>query len=400
MDRPRLRRTDRIELERGKDSLVVLRDPLGLCEPLAIDAAYAPILDLLDGKHTVAQVRQSLFMRGRLDVLEDEVQDLVEDLSEHGLLDDDAFRALWVRAHDAFAASEIRPPRLAGLLYPEDAPSLRRALAQAIPSGRDRFCHGSDLLGLVCPHAPAELAAPVLNATLFDLPPPDEIEHVIIVGTDHGPGLLPFAITSKRYRTPLGEVPAAVDLAAALERRVPWVRQEEVRHRGGPSIELAMVLLLYLYGESCPPVLPVLCGRTALASADLGPVELFIAALQALCDGRPVLLWTSAELAHAGPAYGHPQMHDADIDSVSARDRDCIHALLEGSPDRFVRRCLDEHEQGRPSGAAAMAVASQLLPVGYRTKLAAYELVPSPGAQQGRMGLVGLRFYPPAEDTT
>jgi len=248
---------------------------------------------------------------------------------------------------------------------------------------------------VVCPHSPPEIAAAVLDATLCDLPPPDEIEHVIIVGTDHGPGLLPYAVTSKRYRTPLGEVPAATDLAEALERRVPWVRQEEVRHRGGASIELAMVLLLYLYGSSCPPVLPVLCGRTALAAADLGAADLFIAALQALCDDRPVLLWTSAELAHAGPAYGYPPLGEQTIDSVIGRDRGCIDALVEGNPDRLVRRCLAEHEQGRPSGAAAMATAAQLLPVGHRSELAAYELVSSPGSQQGMMGLLGLRFYSP-----
>jgi AmmeMemoRadiSam system protein B len=395
MDRPRLRRLDRIDLKRGNENLVVLRDPLGLCEPLAIDAAYAPILDLLDGKHTLAQIRQSLLFSGRLDLLEEEILDLAEDLSQHGLLEDDAFRELWARAHEAFAASEIRPPRVAGLLYPEDAPSLRLALAQAIPTGRERFRRGSNLLGLICPHSPPELAAPVLDATLFDLPPPEEIEHVIVLGTDHGPGLLPYAVTSKRYRTPLGEVPAARDLAEALERRVPWVRQEEVRHRGGPSIELAMVLLLHLFGSSCPPVLPVLCGRTALASADLGAAELFIAALQALCDERPVLLWTSAELAHAGPAYGHPPIGEQGVDSVSARDRGCIDALAEGSPERLVRRCLADHEQGRPSGAAAMATVAQLLPVGHRSELAAYELVPSPGSQQGMMGLVGMRFYSP-----
>lgn len=399
MDRPRLRRLDRIELERGKERLVVLRDPLGLCEPLAIDADYASILDLLDGEHTLAQVRQSLLLSGRLDLLEEEVLDLTEDLRQHGLLEDDVFRELWARAHEAFEASEIRPPRLAGLLYPEDAPSLRQTLAQAIPAGRDRFCQGSDLLGLVCPHAPPEIAASVLDATLFDLPPPDEIEHVVILGTDHGPGLLPYAVTSKRYRTPLGEVPVATDLAAALERRVPWIHQEEVRHRGGPSIELAMVLLLYLYGPSCPPVLPVLCGRTALASRDLGPAELFVAALQALCDGRKVLLWASAELAHAGPAYGHPPLGETDVEGVIARDRGCIDALVGGSPDRFVRHCLEDHAQGRPSGAAAMATVAELLPVGRRSELAAYELVPSPGSQQGMMGLVGLRFYAPDDET-
>jgi hypothetical protein len=42
-----------------------------------------------------------------------------------------------------------------------------------------------------------------------------------------------------------------------------------------------------------------------------------------------------------------------------------------------------------------MAAVAQLLPVGHRTEVAAYELVPSPGSQQGMMGLVGLRFYSP-----
>ncbi|MCA9687593.1 MAG: hypothetical protein KC457_35865, partial [Myxococcales bacterium] len=130
--------------KREGERLLVLRDPLELCDPFAIDADFTPVIDALDGQRTPAQIRQSLLMRGQLDIDLEELQDFIAELGEAGFLDDDSFRARWTAAHDAFSDLELRPARRAGLLYPDDPEDLARWLAPALPPSRDPGPKASD----------------------------------------------------------------------------------------------------------------------------------------------------------------------------------------------------------------------------------------------------------------
>src|SRR4028119_429916 len=106
MDRPKLRKLDRTVLRRGDEVLVVLRDPLGIAEPAAFPQEATQVLDMLDGQRTAAQVRQSLFLRGRLSLSVEEVHGLVAELSDAGFLDDDRFRGMWESDRRAFIAGD------------------------------------------------------------------------------------------------------------------------------------------------------------------------------------------------------------------------------------------------------------------------------------------------------
>ncbi|MCH9682722.1 MAG: AmmeMemoRadiSam system protein B, partial [Deltaproteobacteria bacterium] len=302
---------DRFAHQRGDEQLVVVRDPLGLAEPFALDADLAPVLDLLDGTRTIPQIRQSLLMTQNLRLEADTLGEFVDQLREQGLLDDEAFRERWAATHSDFLEATIRDPTLAGLVYPADPTALSGLLHEVLPASdaTPRTRTDSRVVGVLAPHGPLDRTGALLDETLQQLPPPESIEHVIILGTDHGPGLLPYALTDKPYATPAGTIPAADDLRSALERRVPWVLREQVRHREAMSLELAVIVLQHVYGSRCPPVLPVLCGSTALADpAQQEDRERFELALGGLCEDRPVLWWVSAELSHAGPAYGRPPL--------------------------------------------------------------------------------------------
>jgi AmmeMemoRadiSam system protein B len=208
-------------------------------------------------------------------------------------------------------ASEIRPPRFAGVLYPEEPDELRAAMLSAVArAGRPRQRRGSDVIGVLCPYQPLEgRAGALVEATLRGLPPAAEIDLIVLLGTDHHPGLLPFAITDKRYATPLAALPSDPALVAALERRLPWIRREELRHREGMSLELGALALGHIYGDACPPVLPVLCGQTALLTGDdEAKTDAFLATMEHVLEGKRVLWWISAELSHAGPAFGRPPL--------------------------------------------------------------------------------------------
>jgi AmmeMemoRadiSam system protein B len=397
LDRPKLRKVDRIRAVHDGEDVVVLRDPLGVAESFAVGAAYGKLLDLLDGTRTPAQVRQSLLLRDGLDVHAADLEGFVADLSDGGWLDDAAFRRRWEGLHAAFLAADPRPARFAGTLYPADPAELRRSFAAALGEV-DRVRAGSDVVGVLVPHGPPELCGSVVAATLTDLPAPRDLDLVVVFGTDHGPGLTPYVATGKGFATPLGTVRNATETFAALQRRVPWIDREEIRHRDALSIEAAVLYLQFAYGDACPPILPVLCGQTVLrgSSGPDGHAALFVAALEALCEDQRTLYFGSAELSHAGEAYGRPPLTPSIAEDVGARDRACLDDLCAARDEALASRCREAHEQGRPSGGAVMTTLAQLLPSSYRAEIAAYETRSVPGSAPGTVGLAGVRFRSPA----
>ncbi len=398
--RPRLRKTlERYPLTRDDEDWLVLRDPLGVSEPVALPSEAGPVLDLLDGQRTPAQIRQSLLMRGKLDVPTAEIEALVADLGDAGLLDDTRFRARWQARHEAFMAGPTRPPRFAGTLYPEDPRALRATLSRALPGRRDRLVERSELLAVICPYQPVSEISSLLDRTARQLPQAERLDAIVILGTDHGAGLTPYAATAKRYRSPLHEAPAADELLGELVEQVPWLTREEIRHRDGHSVELAVCLLHYLYGETCPPILPILCGATALGrdrGAEDLPRELdsFLAAMERALGRRRVLLWVSAELGHVGPAYGGPALPPDAAARLERRDRALIDSLLAGRSEQLLRRCRERDDiLGRASGSAALVTLARLLPLGYRAELVDYRTHTAPGGESGLAGLAGIRVY-------
>lgn len=406
-DKPRLRKVERMALQRGDEALLVLRDPTGLSEQVAFPQEASVILDALDGTRTVPQLRQSLAMRGIIDIELADLEAIVRDLASAGYLDDPAFRARWEAIHREFLVSPVRRPRWAGLLYPDDPAALGAALAAALPDPSARLVDGSDVLGVLLPHQPLPgmAAAPpdaavhaavgLGDEVLRGLPRARDIDLVVVLGTDYHPGLQPFVITDKRYATPRGELASDPALVRALDRRLPWIRREEIRHREALSVELAAAVLQHLYDGTCPPVLPVLCGPGAIDLDEGGPVESFLATMEHVLEDRRVLWWVTAELGHEGPAYGRPPLTKDRAAALMARDRACLAALADARPEQLERCCKDVPGLDPPSGTAALVTAARLFPVGYGTDLVTYAAGRPVGVDEGWIGLGGARFTRP-----
>jgi AmmeMemoRadiSam system protein B len=393
-------------MRRGDDSLLVLRDPLELCEPFAIDAIFEPVLDALDGQRTLAQVRQSLLMRGLVTVDLDDLDEFVAELGDAGLLDDDRFRELWAAAHDDFVEQEIREPRRAGLLYPDDPEQLREWLAPAVPEIGPRPRASAPAaaeqpgrwpqppIALCTPHQPPPSYAEALRRLLALLPEPEQYERVVILATDHSPGLLPFAACDKDIATPLGLVAADLATLAALDERLPWLLREQVRLRTCDPLEWTVLLLRALWGDRCPPVVALACGQTRLTSADgLAYARELVATLRELlleptCAGK-VLWWTAAELSHVGPAYGHAELPDPA--QVERDDRAMLDPLLKNQLPELARSLMDRPADQRPSGGAALVTLAELLPEGYRASLLDYTVLSAPGEAPGWIGCPLIR---------
>jgi AmmeMemoRadiSam system protein B len=387
MDRPKLRKVERIALRRGDATLLVLRDPLALAEPLALDAEYGPLLDLFDGTRTPGQMRQSLLFGPGLDVAASAIEALAAELGAAGWLDDDTFRARWADLHADFLGPAPRAPTLAGLLYPDDPVELAHALARALPRPARTAA-----TGLVAPHGPLELVSGVLGKTAIALDA-RELDFVVVLATDHAPGMLPYAITDKAYATPLGVAECEHSVVAALRRRLDWIDREQIRHRTATAIEWAVLYLQHVCGGEPPPIVPILCGATACGTSALDPrgIELALA-LESVIDGARAFVWASAELSHVGPAYGRPAVGDAELDAIEQRDRSVLDAFVRGRAQALFTAADELPGQGRPSGLPVLATLVELgaaIP-----RLCAYELARAPGPDPGRVGLAGLHLSP------
>ncbi len=396
MDRPKLRKLERHRLERDGEALLVLRDPLGVSEPVAFPEDAAPLLDLLSGERTPDQIRQTLLFRG-LDFDREQIDELLGDLGDAGLLDDANFRDRWRSMHTAFLAAPTRPARFAGLLYPADPTELAAHLEGLLGPAAARLEAGSSLTGIVIPHQPFERCADLLDRTLRGLPEATEIDCVVVLGTDHHPGLTPFTTTDKTFETPLGPIVSDQARVAALSRRIEWIRREEIRHREAMSIEVAAVVLRYLYGSKAPPILPILCGHSALLVGDAGAAAEEFQSLCADLSENPRVLWLAvAELGHCGPAYGRPPIERHTAELLAERDRGLLNALVRAQLHELQRRCLaDDMTLGTPSGAAVLMTLARLLAVGFSGQVSAYELLTAPGDDDGLLGIAGVRLHRP-----
>lgn len=402
-ERPKLRRLERFYLPGGEDEHVVLSDPLGIAPLEKLDRDFEIVLDALDGTKSIAQIRQSLSMMHGLSIPRQELDTFVAHLDTDGFLEGESFSRLQAAAVSAFDHNECRATSVAGTLYPDDPSALRTLLTSVLPDPASRIQHASRTRGVLVPHHDFQAAGSVLDPALRDLPNPEDVDLVVVLGTDHAPGMRAFAGTDKDYETPFGTVRTDFELADSLFDKVPWLVAESLRHRTAHSIEFACVLLRYLYEDRCPPMLPILCGRTLLGS-DTGyrARDELLAAIAALRGERRILWWASAELSHVGGAYGTTaseddsrllkiaRTHDARcLERIAANDRHALTRALERAPPTV-----------RPSGAAAIDTITHAFghDVGVEIGVdsSTYESValsfPHLPGLSGWAGLAGVRF--------
>ncbi|MEZ4453636.1 MAG: AmmeMemoRadiSam system protein B [Nannocystaceae bacterium] len=392
--RPKLRRVDRFPLDRDGEPHLVLHDPLGLSESVAVPALAGAVLDLLDGQRTPAQIRQSLLLRGKADLDLADVEALVDDLGEAGFLDDDRFRRRWADALAEFRACPARPTRFDDLVYPGDPAALREHLEEILGDPGSCIAAEDPVIGVVLPHQPYAAIGELLRATVRRLPRAEDVDLVVILGADHHPGLTPYAITDRPYATPFGVIEVDRPRVDALSQRLEWLRQEEIRHRSALSTELAAVLLRHVYGERTPPILPILCGPAALLAGDTtNAAEGFYAACERLFDGLRILWWTVAELHHGGPAYGRPPLPEDATSRLLAADQQVLGALVDVQARTLERRCLAEDPLlGAPSGGPALVTLTRLLPIGTRGELRHHRVLPAAGDAPGLTGVAGVHL--------
>ena len=187
---------------------------------MLVPQALVTLLTLCDGSRDVSALQIGMMLRTGVQLTPTIIRGVLSRLDEAMLLENGAFAAAHEKALRIFRDSPHRPPSHAGLVYPAAPERLSKAFRS--------YCEGAeeelgperpkgDLVGMLCPHVDYERGHETY-ARLWRRAAPmlDDIELVIIFGTDHSGGPGKITPTRQSYKTPLGVLPTDIGIVDRL----------------------------------------------------------------------------------------------------------------------------------------------------------------------------------------
>ena len=180
-------------------------------------------------------------------------------------------------------------------------------------------------MALVAPHAGLKYSGPVA-AHAYRLLRGRRFDVAVLVGPSHFVGFSGVAVARVAgFETPSGVVPVAGDLADALMRATPVVREHAAAHAREHSLEMQLPFLQHL--APATPIVPLVMGYqtddTARALAD---------GLTSVLRGRNALLVASTDLSHYHDAATALRLDAVVLDHVERFDADGLQRALDAEP--------------------------------------------------------------------
>lgn len=368
MPLPQIRPLEAYPVHVDGQRLVCLRDREGIIEePLLVSPRTFLVATLLDGTSEALDIQAAYARQTGGDLLFSwDLQRIVEDLDRHGLLRTDRFEARRREIEEAFRASPVRAAHHAGKAYPADAAALARDLDGYLATVEAAELDGLRPRGIVAPHIDFARGgwcyAWAYRALAATAP-----STVVILGVAHEGPNVPLTLTTKPYRTPLGDACVDADLAAFLEARVQGLLQHEIAHRAEHSIEFQVVFLQHVFRGRPPAIVPVLCSAfdspAGGSPRGIGMVEAFVRAVRdAIAAGAAMAIVVSVDFSHVGPRFGDDRPVDQALASeTSIGDRAALETVLRGDADAWWRAVMRDGNPRRIDGAAAIYLALRIL---------------------------------------
>lgn len=187
------------------------------------------------------------------------------------------------------AATEVRPPAVAGLFYSAEPQGLAREIYGYLEEARAAAVDAGALSkALIVPHAGYVYSAPIAARAYAGLAARrGQVRRVVLLGPTHRVPIKGVALpTARAFQTPLGAVP--VDREAATLRDLPQVHASDAVHALEHSIEVQLPFLQTVLGEF--ELVP-------LAVGDATPREVE-QVLERLWGGPETLVVVSSDLSH------------------------------------------------------------------------------------------------------
>ena len=247
--KPQLRDLSPQWIQRQDGVFLHLEDDLGIAQTaVQIPQNLTPILLLCDGTRTLESINGGLLLQG-ISIGQERISNLLEQLDDALLLENGKYAAEKNKAIQKYRHSEHRPMSFAGTIYPAAVSDLdlfiKESKARFEASDKAEQYQG-DIQGLLSPHIDFARG----YATYAELWKESEghledIEQVILLGTDHSGGLGSITPTMQNYQTPYSDLETDLTgiklLESAIVGKDPY--NEELHHIKEHSIELALTWL-------------------------------------------------------------------------------------------------------------------------------------------------------------
>ena len=219
----------------------------------------------------------------------------------------------------------VRRAAVAGSWYP-GRPEVLAAEVDRYLSAASGRPPAESVVGLVAPHAGLAYSGPVA-AWAYRAVQGGSYDVAVIVGPSHRAGFNGVAVYPRgAFDTPLGEVPIAEDVAAAILAATPVARADMAVHGAEHSLEMQLPFLRRVLPAT--PVVPIMMGYQ-LAETILALGEALAVALV----GRRALLIASSDLSHYLDARAAAAMDRQVVECVERFDADGLWRMLRAQPD-------------------------------------------------------------------
>ena len=398
--KPRLRHVEPRRVQYQGQPFIHLHDPLGIAErTILLPEGMAALLALADGTRDAAGLQASLLLRTGVHIPQEQILELIQGLDEACLLDNDTYEAAVAAALTRYREADSRTPSHAGAVYPDNRSKLAAALSDYEGRAPDvePLPASARVTGVVSPHIDYERGwqtyAQLWGRCSDTL---DDVELVVILGTDHkgGPGAL--TLTRQSYASPLGTLPTDREVVDGLAGVVGESEafEEEIHHLSEHSIELAAVWFQRSIGRDVPTV-PILCGSLyevvsgGSEAEGYGRIDDAIGYLEGVICERRTLVIAAGDLAHVGPAFGDPSPVTAQgRASLAAADARTIAAIDAGDAQAFLDISRAERDARKICGISPIYIALRLLR-GSKGESLGYDQCPADAGGGSLVSIVG-----------
>lgn len=368
----------------GEQSVILVRDPLGIAAPdAALSGEVAPYLPLFDGSSTIGDLQTAMMRhQGGSLVFRQDAERIVGDLAGAGILQTEEYREARRRIVSEFTAGSERAPALAGSAYPNDPLELASLLDRILslpgapaedPPGRVR--------ALASPHIDLRAAERTYGAAFRSIRGPAP-SSVLLLGTGHALGKTRYCVSGKTFVTPLGRVPSDLEAAERIrDAGGEAVSPDDFPHRSEHSIEFPLLFLQRTFPMERIPILPVLCGpledlfgqvRSPLELAGIASVVETVSEWLLAPPGDKLVV-AGVDFSHVGPKFGDPQTGRALDPSVRAYDREMLDALAAGDAETFYQAGAKARNRYRICGFSSLWTLLAVVP-GIRGTVLDYDI--------------------------
>jgi MEMO1 family protein len=219
----------------------------------------------------------------------------------------------------------IRPEAVAGSWYP-GRPAVLAAEVDRYLSEVSDTPPADSVIGLVAPHAGLMYSGPVaawayraIQGAAYDV--------VVLIGPSHRVSFDGVALYPRgAFDTPLGPIPIAEDVAAAVGAATPVVHEDMAAHGREHCLEMQLPFLARVLPTT--PIVPLLMGHQSAATIlALGD------ALATVLAGRRALLVASSDLSHYLEARVAAVVDREVLECIGRFDAEGLMGALSAKPD-------------------------------------------------------------------